>query len=159
MFYKLSYYKLYCKHGKLYINWSSWRRFRKRTEDEDEEVESKKKRRRLAEIIINFISKNDYQTEDETEILLSLFEYPTDKQAEELKQLATNIEPIALARDVVEDRIDDLTYQVNEQPVKSEISDEKTEQIIALKEIRDYLSTSSEVTSNCCHERNNWNYT
>jgi predicted house-cleaning noncanonical NTP pyrophosphatase (MazG superfamily) len=119
----------------------------KELEDEDEEVESKKKRRRLAEIIINFISKNDYQTEDETEILLSLFEYPTDKQAEELKQLATNIEPIALARDVVEDRIDDLTYQVNEQPVKSEISDEKTEQIIALKEIRDYLSTSSEVTS------------
>jgi len=119
----------------------------KELEDEDEEVESRKKRRRLAEIIINFISKNDYQTEDETEILLSLFEYPTDKQAEELKQLATNIEPIALARDVVEDRIDDLTYQVNEQPVKSEISDEKTEQIIALKEIRDYLSTSSEVTS------------
>lgn len=115
-------------------------------EDEDEELEDDdfevRRKRRLADSILNFISHKDFETQQEEDILASLFEIPTSDQTKEVELLTDKVEPEVVARVVVETRINDLTKEMDYLEDKEDRV-EQVEKIKALQEIRSYLVAES----------------
>ncbi|HEY5268495.1 MAG TPA: hypothetical protein VII94_05195 [Candidatus Saccharimonadales bacterium] len=106
-------------------------------EDNDYETDNRKKRYHLALSILGFITNKKASVEDsqETEILASLFNKPTEEQAKEFEIKAKSFDAVVLANSIVENRIVELSQETT----LDSSSENNSNKIEALEEIRDYL--------------------
>ena len=113
-------------------------------DESEQEDESKKRPLKLAEIILDFITKEKKNTEDETEILISLFGSSTEVETDEPEIITEDTETIVTARKVVENRIYELSKLVEDSPDDTGLVEDSLIQIKALEEIKDYLITDNQ---------------
>ncbi len=113
-------------------------------EDDDHEVDHKKKRRHLAVSILNFVAnrpviEENEPDEKEEDALSLLFTQPQKEVGDQIEIMAEHIDPIILAKQVVEDRIIELSEEVDDQSTEGSVKEDNLEKIQALEEVIDYL--------------------